>query len=425
MYLLRVAQRRQAGRLFAFACVLIVLSCTTASAASVPLDESSTPPTVTTSSELHFPLAVMGIGQPIYATRVGTVSPRPTYVTAPPGDSHRLFVTSQVGRVRIVRNGTTLPTPFLDIADRVSCCWERGLLSLAFHPAYAQNGYFYVAYVDHNNNLTVVRYTVSDHPDVADPSSAFPIVTINHPSGYNHYGGQLQFGPDGYLYIGVGDGADPGDPYNNSQNPGSLLGKIWRIDVNHGTNYAIPPTNPFVGPGDPLDEIWSLGLRNPWRFSFDPLTHDLWIGDVGQRSWEEIDFVAAGDPGGRNLGWDCYEGTHTYDDNASQPYCQGKTFTWPVYEYAHSPTACAVTGGYVYRAAATSAYYGTYVFADYCASNLLYTTRRHNAQFTTVPRSLRLPEGKTLSHPSSFGMDGSGKIYVADWEDGDIFRIEF
>lgn len=397
----------------------------TVSAAFVAWDQPEISSGVTNASTIYVPLASTAIGQPLYATPAGNAGARPTYLAAPAGDSNRLFVTTQYGRVRIVRDGTTLPTPFLDIANKVSCCGERGLLSLAFHPAYAQNGYFYVAYVNLGNNLAIVRYTVSGDPNVADASSAFPILTIVHPAGYHHYGGQLQFGPDGYLYISVGDGADPGDPYNNSQNTGSLLGKILRIDVNSGSPYAVPPNNPFVGPGAPLDEIWSWGLRNTWRFSFDTLTGDMWLGDVGQDRWEEIDFEAGNSPGGVNYGWDCYEGTHNYEGNANLPYCQGKTFTWPVYEYAHSATACAVTGGYVYRAVTSSAYYGTYVFADLCSSNRLLTTQRQGSNFTTVSRDLILPAGHSLSTPGSFGLAGNGQMYVTDWEDGDIFRIEF
>jgi glucose/arabinose dehydrogenase len=380
--------------------------------------------TPTTTSSVYFPMLATGTGQPLYATRIASGIQAPTHLTTAPGDTTRLFVTSQYGRVRILRNGAVLNTPFLDIADQVACCGERGLLSLAFHPNYAQNGYFYVAFVNRSNQIAIVRYHVSGDPDEADPNSAFPILIIDHPPGNNHYGGQLQFGPDGYLYIGTGDGADPGDPYNNSQNTGSLLGKILRIDIDRGSPYAIPPTNPFAGPGNPLDEIWSLGLRNPWRFSFDPLTNDLWIGDVGQQSWEEVNFEAADNPGGRNYGWDCYEGTHNYSGNAGQPYCQGKSFTWPVYEYPHTTNTCAVTGGYVYRASTTSPYYGTYVFADFCNSNRLYTTQRQGAAFPTIERSLVLPAGQALSNPGTFGRDANGQLYVVDWADGDVFLIQ-
>lgn len=411
------------------ACLLLVSgllsSPSAANAASIPLDQGEVVAGVTVSSKLFIPLASTGIGQPLSVTPVGNVGIRPTYLTAPPGDNSRLFVTTQFGRVRIVRSGATLPTPFLDITDQVLCCGERGLLSLAFHPNYAQNGYFYVAFVNLSNNMTIVRYKVSSDPDVADADSAFPILTIDHPPNQNHYGGQLQFGPDGYLYISVGDGGNPGDPFNNSQNTESLLGKILRIDVNSGSPYSVPPSNPFVGPGAPLDEIWSWGLRNTWRFSFDTLTGDMWLGDVGQSRWEEVDFEASNSPGGINYGWDCYEGTHVYDGNASQSYCQGKTFVWPVHEYAHSSTTCGVTGGYVYRAVAGSAYYGTYVFGDLCSSNRLFTIKRGGSTFTTVSRSLVLPAGYDLGMPGSFGMTGNGQIYVTDWDDGDVFRIEF
>lgn len=416
------------GGMHALLGVLVVLCCAalTGSAQAAPTQSTSARDDVpSTSTQLFFPVVQTGVGQPLYATRVATGILAPTYLTAPPGDTERLFVVSQYGRVRILRGETLLATPFLDIAGDVLCCGEYGMLSLAFHPDYAQNGYFYAAYTNHDNNLVIDRFTVSDNPDVANPDSRFKILEINHPVERNHYGGQLQFGADGYLYISTGDGADPGDPYNNSQNSGSLLGKILRIDVNSGTPYSIPPSNPFVGPGDPLDEIWSLGLRNPWRFSFDPLTNDLWIGDVGQRRWEEINVQPAGTPGGRNYGWDCYEGTHDYNGNSAQAYCQGKTFTWPVHEYPHSPTACAVTGGYVYRGQSGSPYYGTYVYADFCTSDRLFTIQRLNGTYTTIERALILPAGQALSNTTSFGRDGNGNIYALDRADGDAFRIQF
>lgn len=382
-------------------------------------------PTTAASDTLFFPLLTMGGGQPLRLTRIASGIQAPTYVTTPPGDTARLFVVSQYGRIRIWRDGGWLPAPFLDIAGQVSCCGERGLLSLAFHPNYAQNGYFYVTFVNLNNQVALVRYQVSADPDVANSNSAQTIMLIDHPAGFNHYGGQLQFGADGYLYISTGDGADPGDPYKNSQNAASLLGKILRIDIDHGTPYAIPPTNPFAGPGDPLDEIWSLGLRNPWRFSFDPLTNDMWIGDVGQRNWEEVNFEAAGGPGGRNYGWNCYEGTHAFEGNAALPHCQGKTFTWPVYEYDHSSGRCSVSGGYVYRANPASPYYGMYVFADFCQSNRLYTTQQQGTTFTTLMRDVVLPADQRLSLPSSFGRDANGQLYVVDWADGEVYLIEF
>ncbi len=378
-----------------------------------------------TASRLFIPVVRTGPGQPLYGTRLATGILVPTYLTAPPGDTNRLFIVSQYGRVRIVRNDSLLATPFLDITGNVYCCGEYGMLSLAFHPDYAQNGFFYVAYTNDSNNLVIERYTVSANPDIANPDTAFKILEIVHPAERNHYGGQLQFGADGYLYISTGDGADPGDPYNNSQNTGSLLGKILRIDVDHGTPYSVPPSNPFVGPGNPLDEIWSLGLRNPWRFSFDALTDDLWIGDVGQQRWEEVNVEPAASPGGRNYGWDCYEGTHGYGGNATQPYCQGKTFTWPVHEYPHSPTACAVTGGYVFRGRAASPYYGTYVYADFCTPNRLFTIQRRSGTYSTIERRLILPAGQALSYTTSFGADGRGEIYALDRTDGDVFRIEF
>lgn len=409
---------------WSLAVLCLALLATSAQAAPVPsVSEADDVPAAT--SQLYIPALRTGIGQPLYATRVGTGIPVPTDLTAPPGDTQRLFVTSQYGRVRILRDGTFQSSSFLDISSIVYCCGEYGLLSLAFHPNYAQNGYFYVSYVDHSNHLIIERYTVSDDPDVADRDSALKILEVYHPAEPNHYGGQLQFGRDGYLYISTGDGADPGDPYNNSQNPATLMGKILRIDVDSGTPYAIPPTNPFAGTGDPRDEIWSLGLRNPWRFSFDPLTGNMWIGDVGQRRWEEINMEPAASPGGRNYGWDCYEGTHDYEGNSALPYCQGKTFTWPVHEYPHSPTACSVTGGYVFRGRSASPYYGIYVYADFCTSNKLFTIHNQNGTFSAVERSLILPTGQDLSYTASFGRDANGDIYALDRIDGDVYRIQF
>ncbi len=349
---------------------------------------------------------------------------RPTYVTAAPNDRARLFIVEKLGRIRIYKNNTLLATPFIDIDAVVrSSGNEEGLLSMAFHPAYASNGYFFVYYTNNNGDLEIARYSVTANPDVADPNSALILLTIPHPTNTNHNGGQLQFGPDGYLYLGTGDGGSGGDPPNNAQNTGVLLGKMLRLDVDQGEPYAIPPSNPFVGPGNPRDEIWSIGLRNPWRFSFDRLTGDLWIGDVGQDAWEEVDREAAGSAGGLNWGWDCYEGTHPYGSNPSQPYCTGLDFTWPVYEYSQSGGGCSVTGGYVYRGSPNSTYFGDYLFADYCIPNTVWTLRFSGSSWVATQHTLVLPANLIMNSTMSFGQDAYGDLYMTDDSGGEVFKI--
>lgn len=350
---------------------------------------------------------------------------RPTYVTAPPQDRARLFVTEQAGRVRLVKTGAMLPTPFLDIRALVlSNGFEEGLLSITFHPNYAANGYFYLFYTNTGGNLEIDRFTVSADPDVADPTSRFVIITINHPGSVYHHGGQLQFGPDGYLYLSTGDGKDPGDPDNNAQNTGLLLGKMLRLDVDNGAPYAIPPGNPFVGPGNPLDQIWSIGFRNPWRFSFDRMTGDLWLGDVGQYLWEEVNYEPPGS-GGRNYGWNCYEGTHAYLTNPSQPHCAGLTFTWPVYDYSHGSGRCSVSGGYVYRGSPNSTFFGQYVFADWCQTNGFSTLAFDGNDWVVTSHTLVPPAGHTVNNPGAFGQDAVGDLYLVDthYTDGELYKL--
>ncbi|MBF8285408.1 MAG: hypothetical protein HW378_4323 [Anaerolineales bacterium] len=249
--------------------------------------------------------------------------------------SGRLFVIEQPGRIRIVENGELLPDPFLDIEPLVNSRGnEQGLLGLAFYPDYAANGLFFVNYTDVNGDTVVARYAVSaDDPSRADPASAKIILQVDQPFP-NHNGGDLVFGPDGYLYIGLGDGGSGGDPQGNGQNLNALLGKMLRIDVNHGDPYAIPPDNPFAGRAGARPEIWAYGLRNPWRYSFDRATGDLYIADVGQNAYEEVDFQPADSRGGENYGWNKYEGFHAYDGGATDG------LTMPVAEYAHAVGGC-------------------------------------------------------------------------------------
>ena len=281
-------------------------------------------------------------------------------------DPDGCLLSRNVVEILIFKGGQLLPTPFLDISLKVGSRYtEQGLLGLAFHPDYARSGFFYVNYTDENGKTVIARFHVSAaDPDLADPASETDILRVDQPYN-NHNGGGLAFGSDGYLYIGLGDGGSEGDPLLNGQNLRTLLGKMLRIDVDHGTSYAIPAGNPFAKVGG-MPEIWAYGLRNPWRFSFDRLTGDLYIADVGQDAWEEIDFVTAGLPGGMDFGWSYYEGLHPYK---GQPPANA-TFTWPISEYSHA-YGCAVTGGYVYRGTALPEWQGVYFFGDYCSGNHL------------------------------------------------------
>jgi glucose/arabinose dehydrogenase len=294
-------------------------------------------------------------------------------VSSAPGDP-RLFVIQQTGQVVIVSGGKRVGT-FLDISSRLSCCGERGLLGLAFHPDYAANGRFFVRYTTPAGDVRVSEFHVSSNPNKADPGSEKVIITIPHPSFANHNGGRIEFGPDGYLYIGTGDGGSGGDPSNHGQALDTLLGKMLRIDIN-GTSgslpYAIPPTNPFAGQNDKRGEIFAYGLRNPYTFSFDRVTGDLWIGDVGQDKWEEIDRARALEGGGDgiNYGWSVMEGNHCYKPSTD---CIKDGLTLPLAEYYHGDSdsiGCAVNSGYVYRGAAHPELVGRYFFGDYCSGRI-------------------------------------------------------
>ncbi len=335
---------------------------------------------------------------------------RPVYLTHSGDGSGRLFLVEKPGTIRIVQGGALLPAPFLDIRDLVkSSGSEQGLLGLAFAPDYSSSGRFFVHYIDQDGNTVIARYRASSDPDLADPASAAVILRIDQPYA-NHNGGDLAFGPDGYLYIGMGDGGSEGDPLGTGQRLDTLLGKILRIDV-RGDTYAIPVDNPFLNQQGARPEIWAYGLRNPWRFSFDRATGDLYIGDVGQDSYEEIDFQAAGSAGGPNYGWSIMEGFHPYKGGSIAG------LTPPVAEYDHTSGNCSVTGGYVYRGSAISALAGIYVFGDYCTGQ---TWVLH-----------RFPEGWGMAQwfgmniaISSFGEDEAGELYVLDYRGGGAFRLE-
>lgn len=329
------------------------------------------------------------------------------------GDS-RLFIADQRGYIRIISSAGIVATqPFLDITNRVAYGGERGLLGIAFHPDYKSNGYFYVNYVGNGDSTHISRFKVSTgNVNVADPQSELKLMTIFQPY-QNHNGGDLKFGPDGYLYIGMGDGGSGGDPGNRAQNSKELLGKMLRIDVDHGSLYTVPDTNPFYNSTTTKGEIWALGLRNPWRFSFDRLTGDLWIGDVGQDVYEEIDFQRADSKGGENYGWRCYEGTQMYNNSG----CTSETsMTSPVYTYSHG-TECSVTGGYVFRGSTLSPFYGHYFFADYC-SDRIWTL--HKVSGNWVKDDFGQFTGNNFS---TFGEDVNGQLYVAGRASGKIFRI--
>jgi glucose/arabinose dehydrogenase len=333
------------------------------------------------------------------------------FLTAPTSDP-RLFIVEQPGRIRIVENGNLLATPFLDLAVQISSGGERGLLGLAFHPSYASNGYFYVYFTAPNGDITITRYTVSANPNVADGGSAHLILTVDHSSRSNHNGGMLAFGTDRKLYIGTGDGGGGGDPDENGQDPGTLLGKLLRLDVDAGDPYAIPPDNPLAGTAGARGEIWATGLRNPWRWAFDRTAGHLYIADVGQNTWEEINVVAA-IAAGVNYGWDVMEGQHCHEPSSG---CTQSGLTLPTVEYSHAD-GCSITGGFVYRGAAMPSLQGTYFYADYC-SGWVRSFRYANGA-ATEPRDW---DFGNLGNILSFGEDAVGELYVLS-ATGTVYRI--
>lgn len=343
----------------------------------------------------------------------------PIFVTHAGDGSNRLFVVEKAGVIRIVADGALLETPFLDISKLVNSNGnEQGLLGLAFAPTYAESGFFFVNYIDSAGDTVVARYQVmADDANQADPTTEFVILQVDQPAA-NHNGGMLAFGPDGYLYIGLGDGGGAGDRYGNGQNPATLLGKLLRLDVLSDPTqpYTIPADNPWVKAdwnGDDMrDEVWALGLRNPWRFSFDRATGDLWIGDVGQNQFEEIDYSPAGQ-GGINYGWPTMEASSCY--NSSDDACARTGLQLPVAEYSHSGH-CSITGGYVYRGTAIPGLQGVYLYGDYCSGTLWATwfdgQAWQTAKLATKATSL-----------SSFGEDEAGELYVTDLAGGVLSRV--
>lgn len=332
----------------------------------------------------------------------------PIYLTAPAGDS-RLFVAEQAGRIRIVEAGQLLATPFLDITDRVVSGGERGLLSIAFHPLYDSNGLFYVSYTGDDGSSRIERYSVTVNPNLADPASAKLILSVPQPFS-NHNGGLIVFGPDGMLYVGLGDGGGGGDPQGHGQNTNTLLGSLLRIDLDGGDPYAVPADNPFVGSAG-ADEIWAYGLRNPWRFSFDRQAGNLYVADVGQNRWEEVNVVAA-TALGLNYGWNIMEGAHCF---ATDP-CDNNDLVLPALEYGHSQ-GCSVTGGYVYRGAAIPEIQGHYFYSDYCRGFL----RSFHYTGGVVTDERQWDVGN-LGNVLSFGEDGLGELYILTGN-GTVYRL--
>ena len=370
---------------------------TSTSPTSIPDTSSPTDPSLTDTpaSSTTFPdpnvyqwqMIVSGLARPVDLQADG---------------SGRLFIIEKAGRIRILQDGQLLEQPFLDITDRVGSDGnEQGLLGMAFHPEYVQNGRFFVNYTNNSGDTEIVRFQVSTDPNSADPNSELKLIGVDQPFP-NHNGGVLAFGPDGYLYAGLGDGGSAGDPFGNAQQTNTLLGKILRIDVDSAEPYAVPADNPFG------NEVWAYGLRNPWRLSFDKATGDLYIGDVGQNAWEEIDYLPAGSAGGTNFGWDQREGAHDYEGSASAE------FTEPVAEYSHQEGGCSVTGGYVYRGSMPE-WNGVYLYGDYCTGLIWGLIQSNNGwekqQLFDVDVTI-----------TSFGQDDAGEIYLLS-DDGSIYRL--
>lgn len=363
---------------------------------------------------------------------------RPVDITGAGDGSNRLFVVEQAGRIRVIdqTTGEVRGSDFIDLRSIVRDAGnEQGLLGLAFHPDFQNNGYFFVNFTSNgvatpNGGETVIaRYTATGtNLDGVEIGSQKIILTVDQPFS-NHNGGDLAFGPDGYLYVGTGDGGSGGDPQDNGQDPQSLLGKMLRIDVDvadEATPYEIPADNPFVGNGSVLDEVWALGLRNPWRISFDRATADLWIADVGQVFREEIDFQPASSTGGENYGWDCREGTTDYPATGNSPgsassLCgNGSVYTDPIFDYPRSPTTggFSVTGGFVYRGTDADDLLGHYICADYLSANFFLITPDSGSG-----RDLLVQRDLPIGNISTFGEDDEGNLYVADLFEGDIYRI--
>ncbi len=340
-----------------------------------------------------------GLNQPLFATHAAD-------------GSGRLFVVEKPGTIRVIVGGRLRAAPFLDVRPLVqSFGYEQGLLGLAFHPRSSENGRFFITYTGLDGTNTLAEYRVSADPNLADPSSGRVLFAVPDPFE-NHNGGMLAFGRDGFLYVGMGDGGDIGDPHDNAQNRRSLLGKILRLDVDSGTPYAIPPGNPFAGRVDARGEIWAYGLRNPWRFSFDRVSGDLYIGDVGQTAYEELNLQSAGSPGVENYGWDVMEGLHCYPRERD---CDRDGLKRPLIEYSHD-VGCSITGGYVYRGQSMAALFGSYLYGDFCEGFIWSVREGERGAWEPV---LLLDTDIQIS---SFGEDEAGELYLVDLG-GRLYRL--
>ena len=339
---------------------------------------------------------------------------RPVYVDNAPGFKNLLFVVEQPGTIRVLRGNRLVDHPFLNIESMVECCGEEGLLSIAFPPDYKQSGRFYAYFTLRGGEINRVAEFRRSGPTTADPASGRTVIEFSHPDFPNHNGGQLQFGPDGHLYIGTGDGGGGGDPDGNAQNPDSPLGKLLRIDPLPGNagSHGIPSDNPFAGPTAGLDQIYALGLRNPWRFSFDRKTRRIAIGDVGQGSWEEIDYELPSTLRGANFGWDAFEGTHRFDEGTAVPADAQS----PILEYPNGGANCAVIGGYVVRDPRLKSLRGRYLYADLCAGEL----RSLVPGFDRARKDRAL--GPSVPSPTSFGEGVRGHIYVVS-QAGGVWKL--
>ncbi len=347
-----------------------------------------------------------------------------TVVDVTHAGDQRLFLSQQDGQVLVLDDGPPA-TVFLDVSGLIGSGFERGIKSVAFHPDYATNGFFFVHYSDVLGDSVIARYEVSaGDPNAADPASGVILITVDQSTDL-HRGGQLQFGPDGYLYIGLGDGGPQTDTECHAQRPDTLQGKLLRIDVDQSVGtppyYGIPADNPFGGAGEPAGEVWALGLRQPWRFSFDRLTGDLYIGDVGQSAREEVDFQAAGSPGGANYGWRIMEGTSCHDPDPidsdcppSTPSCGDPSYTAPIFDYPLAGGNCSITGGYVYRGHQHAALAGRYLYGDWC-SGRIWAADDASGSWASELLPIALPGITT------FGEDSSGNLYLSDG--GVVFRV--
>jgi len=336
------------------------------------------------------PIITDGLEQPIFLTVTGS-------------HTHQLHVVEQGGRIRIIDKGVLLPRTFLDISEKVSFGGERGLLGLAFHPQYKNNGRFFVNYTRAQDGATVVsEFSVTLNPRSGSSSKERILLVIPQPYG-NHNGGMIAFGPDGFLYIGMGDGGAGGDPCNRGQNPRELLGKMLRIDIDHGSPFTVPHDNPFAKKAQG-QAIYALGFRNPWRFSFDRQSGDLWVADVGQHQWEEINRVERG----KNYGWRLMEGLHCFKPSTN---CSPQDLALPIAEYKNAAPRCAITGGYVYRGRTVPGLNGQYIFADFCSGEIMRLVGTHIDVLLN-----------TGLHISSFGEDQEGELYVVD-HGGGIYKI--